>query len=246
MRKSASKALKLFHAAADLIFPRSCLHCGEVVEAGAMEYLCADCASQIFFAEPPACVTCGHPFAGMLAGPQACPHCAELHPVFDQGKTLLLAKGPGRSIIHEIKYQSGFYALKDLQRIVEQTPHFLNYLADSVLVPVPLHPAKARERGYNQSEKIAEMLADVAVGAELQRLLERVEYTQTQTRLNRSERHKNVKNAFALTSDAVVIPDQPYVLIDDVFTTGATLNACAQALRDAGATRLKIATIGHG
>lgn len=182
----------------------------------------------------------------MLAGPQTCPHCAELSPIFDEGKTLFLAKGPARSIIHEIKYHSGFYALNDLQRMVNACPHYLEYLENSVLIPVPLHPAKQRERGYNQSEKIAQMLAKVASGALVEKLLVRTKFTQTQTRLSRAERDKNVKNAFALAADAVVIHDLNYILVDDVFTTGSTLNACATVLRDAGATRLKVATIGHG
>ncbi|MEM7790727.1 MAG: double zinc ribbon domain-containing protein [Verrucomicrobiota bacterium] len=233
-------------AAADLVFARSCLHCSGRIEKGNLQFICRDCHKQIFFAQPPACTTCGHPFAGMLAGPQTCSHCAELSPVFDEGKTLFLAKGPARSIIHEIKYHSGFYALSDLQRMVTQCPHYLEYLEDSVLIPVPLHPTKQRERGYNQSEKIARMLAKVASGALVRELLIRSRFTQTQTRLSRAERNKNVKNAFALAADAVVIRDLNYILVDDVFTTGSTLNACATVLRDAGVTRLKVATIGHG
>lgn len=234
-------------ALADLVFPRSCIHCsGEVAETE-LAYLCGACERELFLAQPPACLTCGYPFWGELAGPRACPHCAELDPVFDQGKTLFLAKGPGRSLVHEIKYHQGFYVLQDLARLVARSRHYLDYYRDACLVPVPLHPAKQRERGYNQSRVIADSLARTAGGnTRVESLLERVRYTQTQTRLNRKDRHRNVKNAFALAADAVLIPAHSYVLVDDVFTTGSTLNACAAALRTAGAERVKVLTLGHG
>jgi len=181
-----------------------------------------------------------------MAGPRTCPHCAELDPLFEEGKTLFLAKGPARSIVHELKYKSGFYVLEDVKAMIAQTPYYKNYFKDAILVPVPLHPTKERERGFNQSRVIAEALHAATGAKDLQDLLLRTVYTQTQTRLSRAARHQNVKNAFALASNAVVIPDQTYILVDDVFTTGSTLNACAAVLREAGVTQLKVATLGHG
>jgi len=181
-----------------------------------------------------------------MAGPRTCPHCVELNPLFEEGKTLFLAKGPARSIIHELKYQSGFYVLKDVQAMIARAPYYKDYFEGAILVPVPLHSTKERERGFNQSLVIAETLAEVTEAKDLQNMLIRTVYTQTQTRLSRAARHQNVKNAFALAPDAVVIPDQTYILIDDVFTTGSTLNACAAVLRDAGINQIKVATLGHG
>lgn len=234
-------------AALDLIFPRSCVHCGDAVEGSPYEFICAACAGEILPCLPPACKTCGYPFFGVVVGPKVCPHCVDLDPVFDEGKTLFIAKGAGRSLLHHLKYQRGFYVLKDLKTIVTTSGHYSDYIQDAILVPVPLHPTKLRERGFNQSEQIAEMLATSTEGrSKVQNLLIRTVYTQTQTRLNHAERHRNVKNAFALAPDTVLIPDQQYILVDDVFTTGSTLNACARVLYDAGAIRLKVVTIGHG
>ena len=149
--------------------------------------------------------------------------------------------------MHHLKYQRGFYVLRDLKQIVTTSGHYLDYIQDATFVPVPLHPTKLRERGFNQSEKIAQMLVEATKGrSQLEHLLIRRVYTQTQTRLNHAERHRNVKNAFALAPNAVLIPDKQYILVDDVFTTGSTLNACARVLREAGATRLNVVTIGHG
>lgn len=234
-------------ALADIFFARSCVHCQEMVEDSPYDFLCRHCAREIILSSPPACSTCGYPFFGMLAGPQTCPHCVELDPVFDRGQTLFLAKGPARSLIHELKYHAGFYILKDVARMIAAASYYQRYLEDAVLVPVPLHPTKLRERGFNQSEKIAKTLEKASKGrSKVQNLLIRSQYTNTQTRLNRTERQQNVKNAFAMSRDAVVIPTLHYILVDDVFTTGATLNACASVLRESGAQHVKVITLGHG
>lgn len=139
------------------------------------------------------------------------------------------------------------YVLKDLSTMVKGSKHYLEYIQNATLVPVPLHPTKLRERGFNQSEEIAQMLVCCTNGnARVEKLLIRKQYTQSQTSLNRSKRCQNVKNAFALAPNTVLNPAKLYIIIDDVFTTGSTLNACARVLRKAGANRLQIATIGHG
>ena len=230
----------------EVFFPGSCLHCGDAVEHSDYQFLCSACSRELFLSKPPSCSTCGYPFLGMLAGPRVCPHCAELDPLFEQGKTLFLAKGPAPSIIHTLKYQSGFYVLEDVKVMIAKVPHFKDYFDGAILVPVPLHPTKERERGFNQSLVIAKSINNVTMAKDLQNLLVRKGYTQTQTQSSRPARHQNVKNAFALASDAVVIPNQTYTLIDDVITTGSTFNACAAVLREAGATQIQVATLGHG
>lgn len=230
----------------DVFFPRSCVHCGGAVDGAAFRYLCGPCSSELFVARPPNCRTCGYPFFGMVAGPRACPHCEALDPVFDEGRTLFLAKGPGRALVHELKYKMGTYVLEDVQTLIRNTGYFLEYFENAILVPVPLHPTKLRERGYNQSELIAQAIAAASGARGVANLLGRRAYTQTQTRLSRAARQRNVKNAFALADDAAVMADYSYIIVDDVFTTGSTLNACAAVLREAGATRLKVATLGHG
>lgn len=238
---------RFIQAALDLAFPRNCVHCGNTVEQSPYDFVCAACASEVVECLPPACKTCGYPFYGMVIATKSCPHCIDLDPVFDQGKTLFLAKGVGRSLLHELKYRKKLFVLKDISKIVCHTTHYLEFIDNASLVPVPLHPVKLRERGFNQSEQIAKMLIKTTgSNSQIERLLVRKQYTQSQTRLNQSERYQNVKNAFALAPNSVLIPNRKYILIDDVFTTGSTLNACAHVLRKAGANHLKVATIGHG
>ena len=128
-----------------------------------------------------------------------------------------------------------------------RTPHLFGHVCGATLVPVPLHPRKARERGFNQAGLLAETLAHaVGGGTRVESLLRRVVDTESQTAFDRRTRVANLKNAFALARGAVLNPAHHYVLVDDVFTTGSTLNSCARALRRAGGLNLDIVTFGHG
>ena len=126
----------------EIFYPRSCLHCGDAVEDSDYQFLCSACSRELFLSNPPSCSTCGYPFFGMLAGPRVCPHCTELDPLFEQGKTLFLAKGPARSIIHALKYQFGFYVLEDVKVILCRIPQHQASNSTALLLRCPhsTHP----------------------------------------------------------------------------------------------------------
>lgn len=247
---------RIARGVSDAVFPPSCVHCRGLVEAdgvGAGEgeagfrHLCARCVAQIDFVRPPACSTCGSPFYGEIEGERQCPHCEGLHAAFREGRTAVLFKGPSRALVIELKYHRGLHVLADMEAIFRRAPHVCELVRGARLVPVPLHPRKERHRGYNQTGLLAEILARVAgEGARVEGLLRRVEDTATQTALDRRTRMANLKNAFALTPTASINPDLHYVLVDDVFTTGSTLNSCARTLRRAGCLNLDVVTFGHG
>ena len=230
----------------DVLFPRSCVHCGGLVEGGRFRHLCPACEKQLFMVEPPHCPTCGHPYFGETEVNRLCLHCEALEPKFSQGKTAILLQGSGRSLVHALKYHQALHVLEDITAVMAAVPGYVDYLRGAVLVPVPLHPRKLRERRYNQSLLLARCGAQVAGPASVEELLTRVVDTESQTHYDREARQKNLKNAFALAPGATINPAQRYVLVDDVFTTGSTLNACAAALRRAGALNLDVATFGHG
>jgi len=231
----------------DVVFPRSCVHCGGLPEGGRLRHLCPACEKLLFVVGPPHCTTCGHPFFGETEVNRLCPHCEALAPVFGEGKTAILLKGPGRSLVHALKYHHGLHVLEDIAAIMAAAPGYVNYLVGAVLVPVPLHPRKQRERRFNQSLLLAECGVKASGGrARVEELLCRVLDTESQTHYDREARQKNLKNAFALASGAAINPAQRYLLVDDVFTTGSTLNACAAVLRRAGALNLDVVTFGHG
>jgi competence protein ComFC len=238
---------ELWRAAGNLVFPPVCVHCGGLVEGGGLRHLCVRCEALLVFARPPHCHVCGHPFYGDVHGERRCAHCAALEPAFGEGRTCVLLQGPGRSVVHALKYHRGLQVLEDITTLIRATPGMAGFLQGALLVPVPLHPRKERERGYNQSRLLAGCFAEAGgPGLRVVEPLRRVVDTPTQTACDRRTRQANLKNAFALRSGAGITAAERYVLIDDVFTTGATLNACAAVLRHAGCLNLDVVTFGHG
>lgn len=231
----------------DVVFPRACVACGGGVEAGALRHVCADCAALIHVVGEPHCTTCGHPFFGVLEENRGCVHCEALEPRFSSGRTAVLLKGPGRALVHALKYHHALHVLDDVAELMRRAPGYLDLIRGKCLVPVPLHPRKLRERGYNQSLLLARCAAEAAgAGTAVAELLVRKIDTVSQTNFDRATRQANLKNAFALAPGAVIHRGLHYLLIDDVFTTGSTLNACAAVLRDAGVLNLDVVTFGHG
>ena len=174
-----------------------------------------------------------------------CFNCTELQSFFDNGISLFAFTDVGRAFIHTLKYHNGTYLRGDLQRLFLHERERLRDLKGAVFVPVPLHFFRKWKRGYNQSDLIANVLAK-HVGGQVQRLLRRKRYTPSQTSLTKAQRKENVRSAFGLRRFAKIDPQATYVLTDDVFTTGSTLNECARVLKENGATAVRVFTLGHG
>jgi len=246
-------AADLLRGFSDVVFPPICVHCRAMVEndgtldAHGFRHLCRRCAAQLDYVRPPHCTTCGHPFHGVLAGERRCVKCDGLDPAFHEGRTAVLFKGPARALVIELKYHRGLHVLEDMAEIFRRSTAILANVRGATLVPVPLHPRKARERGYNQAVLLAQALAQAAGhGTRVEPLLRRVVDTQTQTAFDRRTRMANLKNAFALARGGALNPTLHYILVDDVFTTGSTLNSCAHTLRRRGALNVDVVTFGHG
>lgn len=231
----------------DLIYPRECPLTGDPPDdTTPFRYLSPSIVPRIMIVSPPCCRICGAPFFGVLAGPQECPHCRELDAHFDSGRTVFVARDEGRRLIHELKYHGAVWLAGDFARLATLAPGYLERLRGAVLVPVPLHWSKLRKRGFNQSRLLADALAHLVPGATVVELLERIKNTPSQTRLDRDHRRLNAKNAFAIREGATINPASEHVVVDDVFTTGSTLDACCSTLRRAGILRISVATLGHG
>jgi ComF family protein len=216
----------------DLVYPRQCGGCRRVGS-----WLCAECLEQIAPPVEPGwlCGVCRGP---LLAGPRGL-YCPDLCAPTGLTATLCAASyaGPLRSAIHHLKYGSWRTLGEPLAALLEAA-----CLADACpwpaearpyLAPVPLHPRRRRRRGFNQSALLAGSLGE-RTGWPVLPGLTRVRDTPQQAQLSLGDRLVNLEDAFAWRG-ATRPPRGPIVLVDDVFTTGATMTACAEVLRDAGA-----------
>ena len=227
--------------AVDMVLPPSCLAChAPVSEAGG---LCPDCWSRISFIGRPCCARCGLPFTIEAAPDAICGDCARLPPVFDRARAAFLYEGAGRELILAFKMADRSWLAPRLATWLQRAAAPLLLEAD-VVVPVPLHRWRLLARRFNQAAVLARLMARDTDIVMVPDLLVRTRRTATQTRLSRVERRRNVRGAFAVRrSRAPLAAGRNVLLVDDVMTTGATVSACARALRAAGAARVDVTTL---
>src|SRR5215470_3844558 len=236
----ALRKFELFQAAISLLYPETCTICGKHVRAGT--YLCDGCEAKIVRIVPPFCETCSEPFEGSITGAFTCANCAHRTIYFDAAVAAYRGRGIVREVIHEFKYARQIHLRHLIARWLRAAldDERLHDISFDLIVPVPLHPARQRERGFNQASLLAESLS-AETSMHSRPVLERIRYTTTQTALDRSERMENLHNAFRLRKNADV-RGLRVLLIDDVLTTGSTLSECARVLKRAGAISVHAAT----
>ena len=230
----------MLRALSSLFYPPICTICTASVGTG--EYLCEACDAKVTPIVPPFCQTCSEPFAGAITGPFACANCAHRKLYFESAVAAYRSRGIVRRVVHDFKYGHQIYLRHLVGRWLDAAfeDDRLRGRSFDFLVPVPLHPARQRERGFNQAAALAEWIS-LKRGIPCQKVLERVRYTRTQTAFDRSERMENLHDAFRLRKK-MNVRELRVLLIDDVLTTGATLSECARVLKQAGASVVYAAT----
>lgn len=227
-------------AIASLLYPPVCAICGANVRAG--EHLCNQCEPKVVRIVAPFCQKCSEPFEGAISHEFMCANCAHRTIHFDAAIAAYRSRGVVRQIIHDFKYRRQIYLRQLVARWLRSAldDARLRDCQFDIIVPVPLHPARQRERGFNQAALLAELLS-ARISIQSKPALERIRYTTTQTALDRAERMENLHNAFRLRRKMDVRGLQ-VLLIDDVLTTGSTLSECARILKRAGAISVHAAT----
>jgi len=232
-------------AVAGFFYPENCQLCLNARATPDEGFVCSRCWQGVRFVVAPFCERCGLPFQGDITTKFECGNCREMELHFESARAAVVANGVVLEAIHRYKYNQAVWFEPFLADLLcrPAVPALLG--GWDVIVPVPLHPLKEREREFNQAERLASRLSR-ATGIPLNaRLVERRAFTRTQTLLTRAERAANMRAAFAIRR-GVKLNGERIVLVDDVLTTGATTSACAKALLAAGAGKVCVWTVARG
>ncbi|WP_395750515.1 ComF family protein [Prosthecobacter sp.] len=236
----------------DLLYPRLCSVCQVPVDEG---WFCGVCEGALPLVKPPYCMVCGEVYDGAVAGDFRCSNCSGRRLEFEFAVAACEAEEGARELIHKFKYERRLHLrgvlASLLMRTLEEPRLAGEDLGKWLLVPVPLHRSREVEREYNQSWELCERLSRLT-GIPAAKALVRTRETVTQAGLNRAERLRNLRGAFA------VMPGRPWrrvvglkgrrvLLVDDVFTTGSTANECARVLKaEGGAEKVVVITVTRG
>jgi ComF family protein len=232
-----------WRAFVDFFLPPKCPFCGDLTDFFSSDRPCPSCLSRIKFFSPPRCPRCGIGFPSPSDQDHLCSGCLSGEPPFAKARSLCPYEGLIAEIISRFKFGGVASLAKPLGILLAEyrDPEFL-FSGIDLLIPVPLHTRRLRERGFNQSLLLAREVSRRRSIPLNFTSLRRSRQTQPQTQLSGPQRQKNVRGAFEVRS-AGALADKRVLLIDDVFTTGATVQECAKALLDAGAKSVDVLTL---
>ena len=223
----------------ELLYPKTCCFCGSV----STQELCDNCREQVFYIQEPRCKKCGKPIR--YEEQEYCMDCQKRTFHYVQGRSLWIHKGVVPWSIYQFKYRNrrlfGKFYARELYRIYGEK---IREWGIDLIVPVPLHRKRKRKRGYNQSEIVARQLAELTGIPINTKLIFRKAYTQPQKTLDDKGRIKNVHNAFKMGKTKV--EGKNILLIDDIYTTGSTIDAISKKFLEEGHNKVWFLTISIG
>jgi len=224
--------------------PPQCPCCENFLEEGRQGF-CSNCLSEIRWIEPPFCSICGIPFASKAVENHPCGACVTRGKYFTMARALGAYEGSLREAIHRWKYEGKIHL----------TPFFTEWMAEGLnrywepasldlLIPVPLHTQRLRERGFNQALLLVKELS-LRTGIPYRKtILQKKKSTLPQVNLSGTEREKGLRGAFQTIGKEELL-EKSVLLVDDVYTTGATVNECSKVLLRGGAERVDVLTLAH-
>ncbi|MCG8485726.1 MAG: ComF family protein [Clostridia bacterium] len=228
----------------DLIFPSDiyCICCSQPIYNQPYS-ICKDCMAKIKWVTLPACIQCGKPLS-LNYLTHKCHDCIDTKHSFKQGFSCMVYDDRAKEMIYGLKFNEKAYYAKFFAQLIFEKIKNENLVFDYI-IPVPLHKKREKERGYNQAKLIAEHLSALTQIPALFNVLIRTRYTLPQNQLSLRERNNNLKNAFQVTRPSVLL-DKQILLIDDVYTTGSTVDTCSKELLINKASEVYVATCAIG
>lgn len=229
----------------NLLFPRRCPVCGDIVlPEGAL--ICPSCIQKLSPVKQPTCRKCGKEVFGDRM--EYCLDCTRHQHTFESGVALLNYNDAARKSMAAIKYRNrreylDFYA----QALFVRYGKWMNHIQADAFIPVPVHPSRLKKRGFNQAKELADRLSRLTGIPVISNLLIRIRKTAPQKELSPTERLKNLQQAFAVSStfqhsDFPPVPSR-VILVDDIYTTGSTVECCTRILKQAGVQEVYFITI---
>jgi ComF family protein len=227
----------------EIIFPPQCLGCAEILHPFTGEIFCPVCSDKIQLITGSICPVCGTTFPDSPAPNHLCGDCLEHKTYFSHARAVFCYDDFILNAIHQFKYSRNISVGEMLASFMADFSFpDIDFTDYSLMIPVPLHIKRLRERGFNQSLVLARALEKKRRIPVSFSLLKRHKFTLTQTGSNRNERKQNIKGAFEVT-DRKKIAGKNIILVDDVYTTGATINECSKTLIRAGAQKVAVLTL---
>ncbi len=227
----------------DIVFPPQCISCAAILQPITEKVFCSACREKIKFLTGSICPICGITFFDSPSASHLCGNCMENKTYFSCARAVVSYETIILNTIHRFKYGNNISVGARLASFMADFSFpDVDFTGYSLIIPVPLHIKRLRQRGFNQSLILARALAkkwQIPVNFSL---LKRHKFTLTQTGLNKTERKQNIKGAFEV-SDKKKIAGKNVILVDDVYTTGATINECAKILTKAGAQKVTVLTL---
>ena len=231
--------MNLWKKCLDLLYPQTCYFCGKVSK----DKLCKSCLEKVIYIEEPRCKKCGKPIR--YEEKELCYDCQQNDTYYEQGKSLWLHQGAVKWSVYQFKYHNrriyGRFYAEEMYRLYGKK---LEDWGIDVIIPIPLHPKRRRKRGYNQAEIIAKHLGRLSGIKVDPKAVVRVNDTKPQKQLNPKERKRNLQRAFRVYKKWE--PVKRILLIDDIYTTGNTIDAVAKVLKEKGACKVWFLTISIG
>jgi len=229
-------------AAREICFPASCLACKGDLQGRPDFLFCDSCMAQVCLIHAPLCTCCGKPFDKAAGASHYCSQCLTRPYHYKQARAVVKYLPPVAKAVQDFKYRSQTAGLSTFANLLNFHLRQSPLPEVDTIVPVPLHKKRLQQRGFNQALVLARKFFPQDLKKIAPLALERRAFTQPQTGLNKADRNRNVKNAFAVRQPGS-IKNKKVLLVDDVYTTGATVNECARILIRSSAREVHVLTL---